>query len=203
MNFKRSLLAVTSSAVLACTLVLQNNAQANPGNAPNPNQQTTQKIAFQNWVVDISGQTTEAYTANDSKSSFGVFCAGEQCLFYLHQALNCEPGTKYSVLINSQTVATALSMECTRIGGKLFQILNPFEAVLRAAQAGDTIGFAVALQSGAFAVTRFSLAGAKPAVERALIEAANSKNRQTKPPTPAPIPTPPPSNNPRPKDIAI
>ncbi len=199
MNPGRRLLAITSSAVIAFTLVLQNTAQANPGNAPYPGQQTSQKIAFQNWMLDISGQTTEAYTANDSKSSFGVFCAGEQCLFYLHQALNCEPGTKYSVLMNSQTVATALSMECTRIGGKLFQILNPFEIVLRTAQAGDTIGFAVALQSGAFAVTRFSLAGAKPAIERALLEAANSKNRQTKPT----IPTPAPSSNPRPNDIAI
>jgi hypothetical protein len=193
----RSLRAITGSAI--ALLLLHSHVQANPSSTTNPSQQASQKIAFQNWMLDISGQTTEAYTANDSKSSFGVFCAGEQCLFYLHQALNCEPGTKYSVLINSQTVATALSMECTRIGGKLFQILNPFESVLRAAQAGDTIGFAVALQSGAFAVTRFSLAGAKPAIERALIEAANSKNRQTKPPTP----TPPPSSNPRPKDIAI
>jgi hypothetical protein len=197
-SIRRSLRAVTSSAI-ALLLLIQSNAQANPNSITNPNQQTTQKIASQNWVVDISGQTTEAYTANDSKSSFGVFCAGEQCMFYLHQALNCEPGTKYSVLLNSQTVATALSMECTRIGGKLFQILNPFETVLRAAQAGDTIGFAVALQSGSFAVTRFSLAGAKPAIERALLEAANSKSRQTKPSTPKP----PPSSNPRPKDIAI
>jgi hypothetical protein len=198
-TLKRSLLAITSSAAIVCTLLLQGHAHANPSNAPYSNPQTAQKIAFQNWALDISGQTTEAYTANDSKSSFGVFCAGDQCLFYLHQALNCEPGTKYSVLLNSQTVATALSMECTRIGGNLFQILNPFETVLRAVQAGDTIGFAVALQSGAFAVTRFSLAGAKPAIERALLEAANSKSRQTKPSGP----TPPPSNNRSPKDIAI
>ena len=185
MRLKRGLLAITSSATIACMLFLQSHSQANPSNAPHSNQQTTQKIAFQNWVVDISGQTTEAYTANDSKSSFGVFCAGEQCLFYLHQALNCEPGTKYSVLMNSQTVATALSMECTRIGGKLFQILSPFEGVLRAVQAGDTIGFAVALQSGAFAVTHFSLAGAKPAIERSLIEATQSKERLRKVDPPA------------------
>ena len=123
MSIRRSLRAITSSAI--ALLLLHSHVQANPSTT-NPNQQVTQKIAFQNWMLDISGQTTEAYTANDSKSSFGVFCAGEQCLFYLHQALNCEPGTKYSVLINSQTVATALSMECTRIGVKLFQILNPF-----------------------------------------------------------------------------
>ena len=155
-----------------------------------------EKLISQNWVVDLNGQTNEAYTANDSKSSFGVFCSGEKCLFYLHQALKCDPGTKYSVLMNSQAVSTALSMECTQIGGNLFQILDPFDAVLRATQAGELIGFAVALQSGAFAVTRFSLAGAKPAIERALLEAAKSKFRDQKPP---------PENTPKStlKDIAI
>lgn len=146
-----------------------------------------EKLASQNWVVDINGQTNEAYTANDSKSSFGVFCSGEKCLFYLHQALKCEPGTKYSVLMNSQSISTALSMECTLIGGNLFQILDPFEAVLRATQAGEMIGFAVALQSGAFAVNRFSLAGSKPAIERALLEAAKSKLLEQKLP---PVSTP-------------
>lgn len=139
-----------------------------------------EKLASQNWVADLNGQTNEAYTANDSKSSFGVFCSGEKCLFYLHQGLNCTPGTKYSVLVNSQTVSTALSMECTQIGGNLFQILDPFEAVLRATQTGEMIGFAVALQSGAFAVNRFSLVGAKPAIERVLLEAAKSKFREQK-----------------------
>lgn len=66
-------------------------------------------------------------------------------------------------------------MECTQIRGNLFQILDPFEAVLRATREGEVIGFAVALQSGAFAVNRFSLLGAKPAIERVLLEAAQSK----------------------------
>jgi len=127
-----------------------------------------EKVAYQNWIVDISGTTTEAYTANDSKSSFGVFCAADKCLFYLHQALQCQPGAKYSVLMNSLKVSTALSMQCTQIGGNLFQILDPFDAVLNAVKAGDTIGFAVALQSGAFGVTRFSLAGSTDAIRRAL-----------------------------------
>lgn len=155
-----------------------------------------EKLASQNWVVDMNGQTNEAYTANDSKSSFGVFCSGEKCLFYLHQALKCDSGAKYSVLMNSQAISTALSMECTQIGGNLFQILDPFEAVLKATQTGEMIGFAVALQSGAFAVTRFSLAGAKPAIERALLEAAKSKLRDKKPA---------PENTPKStlKDIAI
>jgi len=140
------------------------------------------KLAYQNWVADLNGQSNEAYTANDPQSSFGVYCSGEKCLFYLHQALVCNPGAKYSVLMNSPTISTALSMECSKIGNNLFQILNPFESVLRAVQAGETIGFAVALQSGAFAVTRFSLVGAKSAIERTLLEAAKSKFREQKPP---------------------
>lgn len=177
------LLKIALRLLAACLLGLSASAQA-------------QKLTAQNWVLDLNGQTNEAHTANDSKSSFGVFCSGEKCLFYLHQALNCEPGAKYSVLMNSQAISTALSMECTQIGGNLFQILDPFEAVLKATQTGDTIGFAVALQSGAFAVTRFSLAGAKTAIERTLLEAAKSKFRDQKLP---------PENIPKStlKDIAI
>jgi hypothetical protein len=154
-----------------------------------------EKVAYQNWIVDMNGSTTEAYTANDSKSSFGVFCAADKCLFYLHQALQCQPGAKYSVLMNSTTVSTALSMQCTQIGGNLFQILDPFDAVLNAVKVGGTIGFAVALQSGAFGVTRFSLAGSTDAIRRALQEAAKAVQR---PPQPAPaVPAPvPPANSP-------
>jgi len=135
-----------------------------------------ERLNSQNWIVDLNGTANEAHTANSSNSSFGVFCVAERCLFYLHQNLNCEPGTKYSVLMNSQSISTALSMECTKVGGNLFQILNPFDVVLKATQSGEMIGFAVALQSGAFAVTRFSLAGAKQAIERTLIEAAKNKS---------------------------
>ena len=150
-----------------------------------------EKVAYQNWIVDMSGATTEAYTANDSKSSFGVFCAEDKCLFYLHQALQCQPGAKYSVLMNSATISTALSMQCTQIGGNLFQILDPFDAVLNAVKAGDTIGFAVALQSGAFGVTRFSLAGSTDAIRRALQEAAKAAQRPAQPVPQAPSPVPP------------
>ena len=83
-------------------------------------------------------------------------------------------------------------MQCTQIGGNLFQILDPFDAVLNAVKAGDTIGFAVALQSGAFGVTRFSLAGSTEAIRRALEEAAKAAQRPP-PANPAPVP---PANSP-------
>jgi hypothetical protein len=144
-----------------------------------------EKSAYQNWVTDLSGSTNEAYTVADANTSFGAFCANEQCLFYLHQGLNCSPGAKYPVLMNSPSISTVLTMECTLINGNLFQILTPFNSVFQAIQSGEGIGFAVALQSGAFAVTRFSLLGAKPAIERVLSEAAKAKKQEQKP-APAP-----------------
>jgi hypothetical protein len=146
-----------------------------------------EKITYQDWVAELSGGTNEAYTIADANTSFGTFCSGEQCLFYLHQGLNCTPGAKYSVLMNSPSISTALTMECTLINGNIFQILTPFNAVLKATQAGDSIGFAVALQSGAFAVTRFSLLGAKPAIDKMFSEASGNKRKgQSVPVAPPP-----------------
>jgi hypothetical protein len=139
-----------------------------------------EKTAYQNWVADLGGKTVEAYTIADPNTSFGIFCSSDQCLFYLHQGLNCSPGMKYSVLMNSASVSTAITMECALINGNTFQILTPFNAVLQAIQSGEIIGFAVALQSGAFAVARFNLSGAKAAVERVLFEASANKQREQK-----------------------
>jgi hypothetical protein len=167
---------------LACFLSFQVNAG--------------EKVAYQNWVVDLNSGTTEAHTEVDSQSSFGMFCAADKCLFYLHQPLQCQPNAKYSVLMNSATVSTAISMQCTQIGNNIFQILDPFDAVLNAIKAGETIGFAVALQSGAFGVTRFSLAGATDAIRRVLQEASKSPQRPSQPNPVAPPVQVPPANSP-------
>ena len=77
-------------------------------------------------------------------------------------------------------------MECTQINGNLFQILKPFDEVLKGIQNGEAIGFAVALQSGAFAVNRFSLSGANVAIKRVMQEAAQSKKNNVNPIAPTP-----------------
>ena len=148
--------------------------------------QAGEKIAIQNWVAELNGQVNEAYTVNGPQSSFGMFCSGEQCLFYLHQNLRCTPGEKYSVLMNGPPISSALTMECTQINGNLFQILKPFDEVLKGIQNGEAIGFAVALQSGAFAVNRFSLSGANVAIKRVMQEAAQSKKNNVNPIAPTP-----------------
>ena len=147
-----------------------------------------EKLAFQNWIVESGPETTEAYTANDSNSSLGLFCGGTTCVFYLNPNLNCQPNTKNTVLMNGSTVSAAIGMQCTLVGKHYFQILESFDQVLNAIKAGGNIGFAVALQGGAFSVYRFSLNGALPAIQRALDEAA--KKRQVKPEQPLPKQTP-------------
>lgn len=152
-----------------------------------------ERVTYQNWAVELSrqtgGQTSEAYTVAEDNTSLGVFCAKEQCLFYLRQGLNCTSGASYPILMNSASATTSLSMECTLINGNRFQVLKPFNEVLRAAQSGDSVGFAVGLQSGTFAASRFSLLGAKSAIDRVLIEAANSKKKEQGPP-PQSLPSP-------------
>lgn len=143
-----------------------------------------EKIAYQSWVVEIGPETTEAYTVNDSNSSLGLFCGGSTCVFYLNPNLNCQPNTKNAVLMNGSTVSAAIGMQCTLVGKHYFQILDAFDQVLNAVKAGGNIGFAVALQGGAFSVYRFSLNGALPALQRALDEAA--KKRQARPSQPMP-----------------
>lgn len=149
-----------------------------------------EKLGYLNWVADLSGQVNEAYTINGPQSSFGMFCSADKCLFYLHQALRCQPGEKYSVLMNSPPIAAAIRMECTLVGGNLFQILEPFDQVMKGVQNGETIGFAVALQSGAFAANSFSLLGAKQAINRVMQEANQSKLKKQNPAPAIPQNTP-------------
>ena len=155
------------------------------------------KIAYQNWAVEIGPETTEAYTANESASTFGLFCGGTTCVFYLKPNLNCVPNTKNSVLMNTGITSAALGMQCTQIGQYYFQILDPFDVVLNALKTGDSIGFAVALQGGAFSVTRFSLQGALPAIQKAIDEAARRKMQ------PVPNQQMVPQNRPGFKDITL
>ena len=161
-----------ATLLVLLSLLLQGQALAN------------EKIAYQNWVVEIGPETTEAYTANESNSSLGLFCGGTTCVFYLNPNLNCQPNTKNAVLMNGSAVSAAIGMQCTLVGKHYFQILDPFDQVLNAVKAGGNIGFAVALQGGAFSVYRFSLNGALPALQRALDEAA--KKRQVRPSQPLP-----------------
>lgn len=137
-----------------------------------------ERIAYANWLVDLGAETAEAYTANESNASFGLFCNGASCVFYLNPKLNCQPNTKNMVLMNGSSMSAAIGMRCALVGKHYFQILDSFDQVYSNIKSSDNIGFAVALQGGAFSVYQFNLSGAMQAIQRALDEA--SKNRESK-----------------------
>jgi hypothetical protein len=39
-----------------------------------------EKGSYQSWNNELNGKTNEAYTVADPKTSFGIFCSGEQCM---------------------------------------------------------------------------------------------------------------------------
>ena len=159
--------------------------------------QANDKLAYQNWAVESGPDSTEAYTANESTSSFGLFCGGTTCVFYLKQNIHCAPNTKNAVLLNTGLTSAAIGMQCTLVGNYYFQILDNFDVVFNAIKTGESIGFAVALQGGAFSVARFSLQGAIPAIQKTIDEATRKKLRS------APNQQPAPQSRPGFKDITL
>ncbi|MBU3551658.1 hypothetical protein [Polynucleobacter sp. MWH-Berg-3C6] len=145
---------------------------------------------YQDWHVLATPTTIEAYTSPNPNSSFGLYCNIDQCMFYLHDALLCRPGAVSPVLMSSIQSASSLSMRCSLIGAKLFQILDPFTTVLNTLRSVGIVSFAVPLQNGTFGLATFSLQGADAAIKRALLEAAASKNRATPQSPSSPSPSP-------------
>ena len=77
--------------------------------------------------------------------------------------------------MNTGHTSAAIGMQCTLVGKYYFQILDNFDLVFNAVKIGESIGFAVALQGGAFSVARFSLQGAMPAIQKTIDLAARKK----------------------------
>lgn len=146
-----------------------------------------EKAAIGDWVVQSSPRSIEASTSTGT-TSLGMYCQADQCMFYLHDNLICHPGSKSPILMSGVGSAASLTIQCAQINGVLFQILEPFNAVLNEVKRGGIASFAVPLQNGSFGVSRFSLNGGFEAVRRALQEAGNVKQAPSKPVSP---PTPP------------
>lgn len=148
-----------------------------------------QSLKFDDWQIQYTANSIEAFTVGGPNSSFGMYCNGDQCLFYLHDSLLCQPGSKSPVLMSGINATAAIGLQCTQVGGVLFQILEPFNSVLDTLKLGGFVGFAVPLQNGTFGFSRFSLQGASEAIKKTLQEVANNK-KPVNPEilTPKPIP---------------
>jgi len=131
------------------------------------------------WKVQSGPNSVEAYTTAGTDTSFGVYCSGDQCLFYLHNSLLCHPGSNSPVLISGVNSTASVNLQCANVNGALFEILEPFSVVLNMIKSDGPIGFALPLQNGSFGVSRFSLNGAAVAIRGALERASDSKSKQT------------------------
>ena len=139
-----------------------------------------QKTVMGDWLVQTSPGSIEASTSAGA-TSFGMYCQADQCMFYLHDNLRCQPGSKSPILMSGLGNAASLTIQCAQINGVLFQILEPFNTVLNEVKRGGMVSFAVPLQNGSFGISRFSLNGGFEAVRQALQEAGNAKQAPQKP----------------------
>ena len=139
-----------------------------------------QKTVMGDWLVQTSPGSIEASTSAGA-TSFGMYCQADQCMFYLHDNLRCQPGSKSPILMSGLGNAASLTIQCAQINGVLFQILEPFNTVLNEVKRGGMVSFAAPLQNGSFGISRFSLNGGFEAVRQALQEAGNAKQAPQKP----------------------
>lgn len=139
------------------------------------------QVKLDDWIIESSSLTKEAYTMSGADTSMGVYCSGSHCLFYLQMPLGCGSGLNSTALFNSGDVAKSIHMQCMQLGQRTFQVLTPFNDVMALAVIGEPMGVAVPVRGGAFAVTRFECRGAKQAIEFVMGESAGKNTRNTFP----------------------
>ena len=69
---------------------------------------------FGSWRVDASASYTEAFTANESGSTFGVLC-GKTCVYYVSSSVACEQGHTYPAMINAPVGAFSDELKCVEL----------------------------------------------------------------------------------------
>lgn len=128
------------------------------------------------WSVTSAGEITVASTTNSSGSVVGYLCVGSTCGPYLSNSTDCEEKVVSPILINSPVGATHASTTCTTIGVNKYHLINEVSDFNQALEGGGEIGFAFPMQDGKFHVTRFSTAGAVPAIKDVIQKATGKKS---------------------------
>lgn len=130
-----------------------------------------QKQRVGSWTVETADAYTEAFTGNDSGSTFGFLCIAGTCSFYLDTNTRCEEDSKTPLLVNANSGSTYVVSSCLHFrsstGTRYINSISDKD-VVTAISSGRVIGFAMPLANGDFKVTRFSLEGAMAATTRAV-----------------------------------
>lgn len=130
-----------------------------------------QNSRFGEWMVNLSNPATltEAYTANESGSTFGMVCVAtnSRCFYYVSPQVQCEEGALSAALINADAGAMASQIKCTKLGDSYYSIVEETESLTNLLAGSKNIGIAFPIDGGKFKVVRFSLNGAQDAISAA------------------------------------
>jgi len=134
-----------------------------------------------NWQADTFSEGVYAATLNDSESLLGQYCYPDQgsCLWLLGLKTRCESGHEYPILANSDLGARELSLRCgNRLESGYYQyVFTNFDAINDIVTTASQLGFAIPVEGDQFRVVRFSLDGARSAVDGMRSRASEEKNK--------------------------
>jgi len=150
---------------------------------------TAQTQTFGPWHAETGNDLSEAFTANEAKSTFGLICSGK-CAYYVRLQKPCKDGAQYRAMVNTVVDARVVTLTChAEDGNHAFRVEADLGPMLR----GDYLGVALAID-GKFTVLQFSLFGAMEAMQ--VVFSAQQKITRSilPPPTAAPAPGPPPTS---------
>jgi hypothetical protein len=119
-------------------------------------------------ATDSSGDQIAGTISNDGKSYLASRCFRDikKCVIIISAPTKCEKDAEYSMLINSDDGAYHTVGMCRLNGSQYEYILTPYNTLFKIiSKDSGIIGFALPLDSGEFRAYRFSLVGAKKALE--------------------------------------
>lgn len=135
-----------------------------------------EKVRSGEWWLDVSDSSlfTEAFTANQSGSTFGFICiaSSNKCVYYVSPQTTCDEGSTSAVLINSDAGALYSTVKCTKLGDTYYSVIQETDSLHSAVMKSNEIGIAFPMKGGQFKVVRFSLVGANSAIRSAAEQAA-------------------------------
>lgn len=138
------------------------------------NETSAVEIKSSDWVYSQETSFSKAFTKNETNSEFGVVCA-DKCMFYINSGSPCLNSKTYLVMLTTENQSISLKMTCVIQNENYFQILDPFEVVLKSLKTGNNIGLTTALDNGVISASFFSLNGAFKAVTKAAEIAKTNK----------------------------
>lgn len=134
--------------------------------------ESEEDVAVGDWYVNLAGADTKfAYTENKAGEILGQFCGideeGFDCLYLFTLDMDCESGEDYLALVNSDAGASHQKITCgEQLPNGSYNYYFYFGDINGTITGGSRLAIVVPTQEDQFKVLRFSLKGAREAIEQ-------------------------------------